>query len=412
MSNTAEKTKTFEEDNKKVDDYDELSEDESEDESYQVEEIDNFDDMKLKKKVLRGIYAYGFEKPSMIQSKAIPVVISGRDIIGQAQSGMGKTGTFVIGMLQRIDCKKPELQAIIMAPTRELADQIDRVTRAIGDYYKVKTCLCVGGTSTHENIKKLRSGVHVVIGTPGRIQHMAESKALVGKHVKMFILDEADQMLSTDFKFQVRDIVDIIPKDCQICIFSATLANEVLDITKKFMNNPVKILVKREMLTLDGIKQFFIALKKEQWKLGTLIDLYGKINVAQSIIYVNTKQKADYVVKQLREKDFTVACIHGDQSDRKQVMEEFRSGKSRVLVTTDLLARGIDIQQVSIVINYDLPNDIASYLHRIGRSGRFGRKGVAINFVCDSDITQFRSIESYYSTQIDEMPRNFADFLE
>jgi translation initiation factor 4A len=338
--------------------------------------------------------------------------MSGKDIIGQAQSGTGKTGTFVIGMLQRIDCRKSELQAIIMAPTRELADQIKRVTDNIGSYSKVKTCLCVGGTDTRENIKELRAGVHVVIGTPGRIQHMVNTKALVGKHVKMFILDEADQMLSTDFKFQVRDIVDIIPKDSQICIFSATLSHDVLDITKKFMNHPTKILVKKELLTLDGIKQFFIALKKEQWKLSTLIDIYEKINVSQSIIYVNTKQKADYVVRQLREKDFTVACIHGDQSDRKKIMEEFRTGKSRVLVTTDLLARGIDIQQVSIVINYDLPNDIASYLHRIGRSGRFGRKGVAINFVCDSDVTQFRSIESYYNTQIDEMPMNFADFLE
>jgi translation initiation factor 4A len=392
-------------------DYDCLSDDEAFEED-KVVEIDNFDDMKLKKKVLRGIYAYGFEKPSAIQSKAIPVVMSGKDIIGQAQSGTGKTGTFVIGMLQRIDCRKLELQAIIMAPTRELADQIKRVTDNIGSYSKVKTCLCVGGTDTRENIKELRAGVHVVIGTPGRIQHMVNTKALVGKYVKMFILDEADQMLSTDFKFQVRDIVDIIPRDSQICIFSATLSHDVLDITKKFMNHPTKILVKNELLTLEGIKQFFIALKKEQWKLGTLIDLYEKINVSQSIIYVNTKQKADYVVKQLREKDFTVACIHGDQSDRKKIMEEFRTGKSRVLVTTDLLARGIDIQQVSIVINYDLPNDIASYLHRIGRSGRFGRKGVAINFVCDSDVTQFRSIESYYNTQIDEMPMNFADFLE
>jgi translation initiation factor 4A len=229
----------------------------------------------------------------------------------------------------------------------------------------------------------------------------------------MFMLDEADEMLSRGFKDQIYDVFKFMPETVQVALFSATMPLEVLEVSKRFMRDPVRILVKRNELTLEGIKQFYIDVEREEWKLDTLCDLYETLTITQAIIYVNTRQKVDWLTDKLSERDFTVSAMHGDmeQKERDIIMREFRSGSSRVLITTDLLARGIDVQQVSLVINFDLPINRENYIHRIGRSGRFGRKGVAINFLTTGDVRYLRDIEQFYNTQVDEMPMNVADLI-
>mmetsp|Transcript_70691 Transcript_70691/g.153506 ORF Transcript_70691/g.153506 Transcript_70691/m.153506 type:complete len:392 (+) Transcript_70691:106-1281(+) len=375
--------------------------------------FESFDDYELDENLLRGIYSYGFEKPSAIQQRAIKPLLDGRDTIGQAQSGTGKTATFTIGCLARLDVQKRATQALILAPTRELAVQIQKVALALGDYMKVKVHACIGGTSVQEDIHKLREGQHMVVGTPGRVFDMLGKKHLRAEDLITFVLDEADEMLSRGFKEQIYDIFKTLPPDVQVCLFSATMPPEILDMTGKFMRDAVRILVKKDELTLEGIRQFYVAIEKEEWKLDTLCDLYETLTITQAIIYCNTRRKVDFLADQLAKRDFTISTMHADldQKDRDLVMREFRSGSSRVLISTDLLARGIDVQQVSLVINYDLPQNNENYLHRIGRSGRFGRKGVAINFVTNNDVRTMKDIERYYHTQIEEMPMDIADLI-
>jgi len=346
------------------------------------ETYESFDQMNLHENLLRGIYSYGFEKPSAIQQKGIVPFIKGFDVIQQAQSGTGKTATFCAGVLNNLDFSVQECQGLVLAPTRELAQQIEKVMRHLGDYLKVKCHACVGGTSVREDARILGAGVHVVVGTPGRVYDMLRRRCLRADNIKMFVLDEADEMLSRGFKDQIYDIFQLLPPKLQVGVFSATLPPEALEITRKFMNKPVRILVKRDELTLEGIKQFYVNVEKEEWKLDTLCDLYETLAITQSVIFANTRRKVDWLTEKMRERDHTVSATHGDmdQNMRDVIMREFRSGSSRVLITTDLLARGIDVQQVSLVINFDLPTQPENYLHRIGRSGRFGRKGVAINF--------------------------------
>jgi len=287
------------------------------------------------------------------------------------------------------------------------------VVKSIGDFLKVTSHACVGGTSVREDIALLRKGVQIVVGTPGRVFDMISKEALNPKHLLMFVLDEADEMLSRGFRDQIYDIFQYLPTSMQVCLFSATMPQEALEISEKFMRNPVNILVKKEEVTLEGIKQFYIDVEQENWKLDTLCDLYENLTITQCIIYCNTRRKVEWLATKLNEKDFTVSAIHSelDPSKREMIMREFRSGSSRVLISTDLLSRGIDVHQVSLVINFDLPKQKESYVHRIGRSGRFGRKGVAINFVTQDDVGHMRDIEQFYDTQISEMPMNVADLI-
>ncbi|RXK40646.1 ATP-dependent RNA helicase eIF4A [Tremella mesenterica] len=374
---------------------------------------DSFDNMDLKAELLRGVYAYGFERPSAIQQRAIMPIITGRDCIAQAQSGTGKTATFSISILQRIDTTVKKTQALILAPTRELAQQIQKVVIALGDYLNVECHACVGGTAVREDMAKLNEGPHVVVGTPGRVFDMINRGALRTDGVKMFCLDEADEMLSTGFKDSIYDIFQLLPADTQVVLLSATMPTDVLEVTKKFMRDPIRILVKQDQLTLEGIRQFYIAVDKEEWKLDTLCDLYETVTITQAVIFCSTRRKVDWLTQKLHEREFTVSAMHGemDQAQREVIMKEFRSGSSRVLIATDLLARGIDVQQVSLVINYDLPASKENYIHRIGRGGRFGRKGVAINFVTTDDLKMLREIEQFYNTHVDEMPMNVADLI-
>jgi ATP-dependent RNA helicase len=378
-----------------------------------VKVVSSFDDMNLKEPLLRGIYGFGFEKPSAIQQRAIAQITKGRDVIAQAQSGTGKTATFSISALQRIDTTSKEPQALILSPTRELAVQIQKVVYSLGSFMNVKCHASIGGTNVGEDTRKLEAGAQIVSGTPGRVFDMIQRRALRTRSIKMLILDEADEMLSRGFKEQIYDVYRHLPPATQVVLVSATLPQEVLEMTTKFMNDPIRILVKRDELTLEGIKQFFVAVEKEEWKFETLCDLYDTLTITQAVIFCNTKRKVDWLTEKMRKVNFTVVAMHGgmEQSERDEIMTQFRAGDARVLITTDIWARGIDVSQVSLVINYDLPNDRELYLHRIGRSGRFGRKGVAINFVKNDDIRILRDIEQFYSTQIDEMPMNVAELI-
>ena len=345
-------------------------------------------------------------------------VIEGHDTIAQAQSGTGKTGTFSVGILQCIDTSPEAVaggpQALVLAPTRELAQQSQKVMAALGTHLGVNVHACVGGTAVREDMAAFSRGVHVVVGTPGRVQDMITRGAFHVGNLKIFCLDEADQMLDRGFKEQIYEIFSCgLPKDMQVILFSATMPVVALELTEKFMREPKRILVKKDELTLDGIKQFYVNVQREDWKLDTLCDLYDTLTITQSIIYCNTRRKVDMLVEQMTERSFTVSATHGEmeQRDREAILREFRSGATRVLITTDLLARGIDVQQVSMVINYDLPSNRENYIHRIGRSGRFGRKGVAINFVTESDFPYLKDIEEFYSTKIEEMPMNVSDLI-
>jgi translation initiation factor 4A len=373
------------------------------------ESVETFDELPLKKDLLRGIYGYGFEKPSPIQQRAILPIVKGKDVIAQAQSGTGKTAAFAISCLQIIDTNVLDVQALVLAPTRELAQQISLVFVLLGEFMKVKVHAFIGGTSLKTDIKNLSDGVHIVVGTPGRVLDMINKNILKLSTLKLFVLDEADEMLSRGFLDSIKQVISYIPETCQIALFSATMPKEIVAITSKFMNNPAKILVKKEELTLEGIRQYYIPMKKE-WKLEILLNLYKMMEITQAIIYCNSKKTVDFVSDELTKKGFVVSAMHSElpQQERDKVMKEFRTGASRVLVTTDLLARGIDVYQVSLVINYDIPRQRETYIHRIGRSGRFGRKGTAINFVTPEDKDELENIQKFYNTSIEELPSDLS----
>lgn len=373
-----------------------------------------FDAMKLKPDLLKGIYAYGFERPSAIQQRAIRPIIRGRDVIAQSQSGTGKTAVFSISALQLLERQSRDTQVLILSPTRELAEQTQKVVQTLGDFMKVRCHACIGGKSLGLDIKEFQTGgVQIVSGTPGRVYDLIRRNVLPTKSLKAMILDEADEMLDRGFKEQIYDIYRYLNASTQVVLMSATLPATVLEMTTKFMNDPIRILVRRDELTLEGIRQFSIAVDKEEWKFDTLCDLYDTLTITQSVIFCNSKQKVDWLAAKMKESNFTVCAIHGDmdQTAREGVMEEFRSGASRVLIATDIWGRGIDVQQVSLVICYDLPTNRELYIHRIGRSGRFGRKGVAINLVREEDVRALKDLERFYSTKIEEMPANVGDLL-
>lgn len=382
-----------------------------------MEEVKNnngtFEDLSLKENLLRGIYSYGFEVPSAIQSKSIPVFKSGKDVIAQAQSGTGKTGAFVIGSLERIDVETKATQVIIISPTRELSKQTTEVVSELSKYMGVSYLEVVGGTDVFQCRSDLDKLPQIIIGTPGRILDMINKKSIFTDKLMGLIFDEADEILSYGFKETIYNIVKCIPEQCQICLFSATIPDEILELSTSFMRNPESILVKKEALTLEGITQFYINMKVSDWKYDILKDLYNTISISQCIIYFNSKNKLNEIYKCLTEENFPVSMIHGELSteERKITMNEFKGGQTRILLSTDLLSRGIDIQQLSLVINFDLPRSKETYIHRIGRSGRYGRKGVAINFVTERDLENLEGIKTFYNTKIEEMPQNIEDYL-
>ena len=374
------------------------------------ESVETFDELNLKPELLRGIYGYGFEKPSAIQQKAILPIIKGLDVIAQAQSGTGKTAAFAIGSLQLVDVTKDEIQCLVLSPTRELAQQTAIVYQFLGECLKVKISLLIGGTKIGADLEKLREGPQVLVGSPGRVLDLIRRKQISLGYLQTFILDEADEMLSKGFLDNIREIISLIPTTTKILLFSATMPKEIIDMTTKFMKDPARSLVKNEELTLEGIKQYYVFLKKED-KLDVLLQIYRGIEIAQAIIYCNSKRSVDFVSEELKKKGHMVSSIHGDlkQIERDNVMRDFRSGATRVLITTDLLARGIDVYQVSLVINYELPREKETYIHRIGRSGRFGRKGNAINFVTPTEKDELEAIQKFYNTTIEALPTDLSE---
>ena len=378
----------------------------------------SFDDLGLPDNLLRGIYAYGFEKPSAIQSVAIAPLVKGRDVLGQAQSGTGKTGTFGIGLLSRIDPDLKQTQGLIMAPTHELADQIATVIRALGSHMKVQVVLAVGGVPRHLNAREIRSGAHIVVGTPGRIYDLASSRDLVFNSLRMFVLDEADEMLRDRFAEQVSEIVNIgLPKDCRVAFFSATMPPEVKDLADKILSDPVRVTLKTADVKLDGIKQYYIELQDESWKLECFCDIFESLTIQSSIIFCNTKERAERLHATLTDRGFPVSVIYGEpmtQTVRQQRMRDFRSGATRVLIATNLLARGIDVQQVSVVFNFDMPQfeDKENYIHRIGRCGRFGRKGTAISLLTPAEKDVMDQIASHYSFQTAALPQDLKGVVD
>ena len=375
--------------------------------------VASFDAMGLREELLRGVYEYGFEKPSAIQQRAVRPIVEGRDVIAQAQSGTGKTSMVALALCQAVDTRSRDAQALVLSPTRELAAQTDRMVRELGEFMSVRSHCCVGGKSVGEDMRQLEGGLQVVSGTPGRVYDLIRRRSLGTRGIRLVVLDEADEMLGKGFKEQIYDIYRYLPEQVQVVLVSATLPPEVLELTHKFMTDPVRILVRREELTLEGIRQFFVAVEKEEWKFDTLCDLYDTLTITQAVIFCNSRKKTDWLAEKMRENNFAVSAMHGDmpQRERDSIMEEFRDGRSRVLISTDIWARGLDVAQVSLVINYDLPVRREAYIHRIGRSGRFGKKGVAVNFVKDEDLGALRGLEQYYSTRIAEMPMNVADMI-
>ena len=378
-------------------------------------EFNSWDDLDIHADILRGIYAYGFENPSAIQKKAIIPIINEKDIIAQAQSGTGKTAAFTIGALARLNLDDKNTQVLILSPTRELTVQTATVIKSIGCMMNnliVQTLY--GGSSIDESSDFLKSNVpHIICGCPGRVNDMMRRDKITSKKIKLVILDEADEMLSSGFKEQVYNILQYFNNDIQIALFSATLPSEIYAITSKIMRNPVKISVKADQLTLEGIFQFYVAVDDDRQKYSTLKDIFSYISLSQCIIYCNSVKRVSDLFDAMKEDGFPVCCIHSsmDKTARQEAFNEFRTGKSRVLISSNVTSRGIDIQQVSTVINFDIPKCVHNYLHRIGRSGRWGRKGVGINFVTRRDIGKMKEIEAHYSSEIKEMPANL-DFFQ
>ena len=373
-----------------------------------------WNELDIETSLLRGIYGYGFEKPSSIQQQAIKPLIMGRDIVIQAHSGTGKTATFAIGSLANIDLTLNDTQVLVLSPTKELTIQTAKVFTGLGSMMnglRVKTLY--GGAHFEEGNAFSNKGTpHIICGCPGKVFDMMRRSRISCKNIKLVILDEADEVLSSGFKDQVYNIFQYFNSTIQVALVSATLPDSINSIIDKIMRNPVRISVKREMLTLEGITQHYIAVEDDRQKYATLKDLYGLISISSSIIYCNSVKRVQDLYEAMKEDDFSVCRIHSgmERGEREKSFDDFRVGRTRVLISSNVTARGIDIQQVSIVVNFDIPKCVNTYLHRIGRSGRWGRKGVGINLITRRDVDKLKEIEEYYQTQITEMPANL-DFL-
>uniref|UniRef100_A0A6C0JUJ2 RNA helicase n=1 Tax=viral metagenome TaxID=1070528 RepID=A0A6C0JUJ2_9ZZZZ len=375
---------------------------------------DSFESMGLDDKILRGIFSHGFERPSDIQTKAIVPMKEGHDVLAQARSGTGKTATFCIGAMSRINPSVKKMQVLILVHTRELAQQIKTVATALGEYLGVTAYAATGGTPLREDLRAIEKGVHIIIGTPGRIYDLMSRRALVRDSMQVLVLDEADQMLEDRFKEQIMCILQLgFPENCQVALFSATMPESVVEVANQILNKPVRILVPPEEVTLEGIKQYYVKLDREEWKYDVLCDLYKQLTINQALIYCNKRQKAEWLAEKMSAEGFPLSFIHGEMEpeERGRRMKDFRSGTVRVMISTDLLARGIDIQQISLVINYELPTQRENYIHRIGRSGRFGRKGVAINLVTGEEERALKELEEHYSTSITALPEDLAKIV-
>ena len=378
--------------------------------------VSRFDDFPLPDSVLQGIYSHGFEQPSQVQQKGIMPILQGRDLICQFPSGSGKSGTFLIGIMGRIDWANPALQALVVAPTRELARQIYDVATSLSRHIEgARMYLAIGGstmvrkydTSRQESVPPAQ----VVIGCPGRIIDFITRGHFRMDQMKVLCFDEADEMFSMGFREQVRNIIQSTAPTTQLLLFSATIPEELVEMIreKNIMNNPVKILIKTDNVKLDGIKQYFVNVPDRQ-KYDTLLELFRDLNISQAIIYCNSKERVEWLVSNLLAANFPIDCIYSSmtQEQRNEVIRKFRAGEVRILIATDIIARGLDVQQVSVVINYDFPKDPETYIHRSGRSGRYGKKGLCINFVDRRDMIYMRTTQQQYHLNIEPLRSDIA----
>lgn len=376
---------------------------------------DSKNKLQLKSNLLKGIYSYGYETPSNIQKKAIPAICTKKDIIAQAQSGTGKTGAFTVSMLQLIDEESDKTQVILLSPTRELAKQSYNVIQSLSQYMNINVKLLIGGTNVREDKEIIRRHTpHIIVGCIGRVYDMIKTRNISTRHISMLVIDEADEMLSGNFKDQVYDIFQTLNQNIQIVLFSATLPKEVHEVTNKFMRDPIQLLIESSNLSLNGIKQFKIDLYNDKQKYETLKDLYEQLSLSQCIIYCNSVKRVYDLYNAMLDDDFPVTYIHSKMKyqDRTQHFNDFKDGKYRVLISSDITSRGIDVQQVSIVVNFDFCKNKHNYLHRIGRSGRWGRKGMAINFITKNDERNVKDMEDWYNIELEELPVDYMKFIQ
>ena len=384
-------------------------------------EFKEWDQLDIDENILRGIYGMGFERPSIIQQKAIIPIILKQDLIAQAQSGTGKTAAFSIGALSAVNMNEKTTQVLILSPTKELTMQTASVVKRLGQMMAgLNVQTLYGGvqsemqtitttpTNPFFNSNSNANVPHIICGCPGKVYDWMKRNKIMIDTIKLIIMDEADELLSFGFDDQIYNIFKKLNSDVQVALFSATLPTSVQKTIKKIMRNPISICVNPEQLTLDGIAQYYIAVEDDRQKYTTLKNLYSGISMSQCIIYCNSVKRVSDLYDAMKEDEFPVSKMHSnmDKVERENAFLEFKSGKSRVLISSNVTARGIDIQQVSVVINFDIPNDVCTYLHRIGRSGRWGRKGVSINLITRRDVVKMKEIETYYACDIKQMPVN------
>lgn len=371
-------------------------------------EINMWEDLEMDSAILRGIFAYGFDKPSVIQQKSIKPILMGKDILAQAQSGTGKTACFSIGALSQINPADNFTQVLILSPTRELTIQSATVIKSLGSFIEgLRVQTVFGGSSTtEESFENKKMHPHIICGCTGRVYDMMRRDRITYRKIKMVILDEADEMLSAGFKEQVYNIFQYFNSNIQVALFSATLPQNIVDLSKKIMQDPVMVCVKSDKLSLDGIKQYYVGVDDDRQKYMVLKDIFSAVHLSSTIIYCNSVKRVYELYEAMKEDGFPVCCIHSnmEKSERDKGLTDFRKGIFRILISSNVTARGIDIQQVSTVINFDLAKCIFTYLHRIGRSGRWGRKGLGINFVTRRDMYKLREIKDYYKCNIVELP--------
>lgn len=371
-----------------------------------TKEYNKWDDFNLNEELLKGIYSYGFDSPSEIQKKGIIPIIEKKDLIAQAQSGSGKTGTFSIGILQNINTTVETTQTIVLSPTRELTNQISNVISKIGQFIpnlKIKTL--VGGENIQKDISYLKYKTpHIIIACVGRLYDLFQRGFIKLQDVSTICLDEADEMLKVSFKANIINILDQLNPNVQKILFSATRSSDVNIFINTYLQSPTKILVDKEKISLECIRQFFIPLNSDHDKYDALTYLFNKMSITQCIVYVNNLDRLTSLYDTMINDDFPVGCIHSslERNERENILSNFRNGKYRVLLSSDLTARGIDVQQVGLVVNFDIPKNVNTYLHRIGRGGRWGRKGNAINFITQRDVYTMQKIESHYKVTIHE----------
>ena len=361
-----------------------------------------FEDLGLCPEIMKAVKNMGFEEASPIQAKAIPAMMEGKDIIGQAQTGTGKTSAFGIPLLEKIDPKNKKLQAIVLCPTRELAIQVAEEIRNLAKYmHAIKVLPIYGGQEIVKQIRSLKSGTQLIIGTPGRVMDHMRRKTVKMENIHTVVLDEADEMLNMGFREDIETILEGVPEERQTVLFSATMPKPILDITKRFQKNAELIKVTKKELTVPNIEQFYYEVKPKNKEevLSRLLDIY---NPKLSVIFCNTKKQVDLLVNGLLGRGYFAAGLHGDmkQAQRDRVMEGFRKGKTEILVATDVAARGIDVEEVEAVFNYDLPQDDEYYVHRIGRTGRAGRVGRSFSFVTGKEVYKLKEIQRYCKTKI------------